>query len=544
MAALAGLKRALEEHRDKPLARGPAALFAFVQQLQRMYTSMNRVISPLQSHRVPSRFLDDLVPPPENEDHSFDPEHIKPWVAKAQRVLDKTVTAIVERTKLLQEVVDEILANAKQENQDSAAPQSGKLEQKWSTYFVRRADPKACSAMLDAIALCEDALFGRNHFDFSKQRLSLGRSPLVQSAVESDERNMGTLSYSRMLIPDTWSLVRKAPLFRSSVDGSELMHEIASRLRPQLFQANTLVIKQGTIGMSMYFINSGCCKVAVSGKEIAQRQGGDFFGELALTIVQERMADVYCDGTTELFELSRGNFNEIIKRFPHVYERIRAVGTARVKTSKWEDRLTESEKLKLLDDEHLQDSTDLNEVKEAVSGVTLDMPAAQEVATTDGAESWEETVTDVVPADNQSALQIIRNLLDADNNGAASNPEMLNAIVSRLRRVSSAPGVTILRKGDQGENMYIIESGTCKSTISVDEKEVSQSEAGSLIGVEALVLSGTHHCDWVAGPDGVRLLKLARPDLMALLQAFPVFYEYLRDVAAVQSAKRAQMNAA
>jgi len=298
------------------------------------------------------------------------------------------------------------------------------------------------------------------------------------------------------------------------------------------------VIKQGTIGMSMYFVNSGACRVAVNNQDIATRKPGDFFGEMALTLVQDRMADVYADGTTELFELSRGNFNDIIRRFPHVYERIRAVGTARVKKSKWEDRLTESEKLELLDDEHLAMSSDLNEVNEAVHGVVDDVVVE---FNNDDLHCQEATLEGSAHADvsavNLESIEATMKLLQEQSYGdEVWTAEMWTAIVSRLKRIKAVAAAPILKKGDVGKSLYIVESGEIRGCL--QGEHFWTLPPGSIFGTEALFLSGTQQCDLEAGADGVELLKLGKDDLVHLLSSFPVFYEFLRDAAAISAERR------
>jgi len=536
VTALSALQQEWESNQDLPKQRGPPAIYAFVQQLQRMYTVLNRVITPIQKRRNPPAFLPDVVAPPENQNHTFDPEFIESWMVQTFAATSSTMAAIKQRSSMLASTVNDAIARSDAEI-EAAPDKTALLETEFSTFFVRKADPKACSGLLDSLNLCLDALHGRRHFDFSAQRVPMSDvGQRMQLHDEEGERGLGTLSYSRMLLPDTWALVRNAPLFRSSVDGSELMNEIASKLRPLLFSPETLVIKQGTIGMSMYFVNSGCCKVAVNNQDIATRKPGDFFGELALTLVQERMADVYAEGTTELFELSRGNFNDIIKRYPHVYDRIRAVGTARVKKSRWEERLTESEKLELLDDEHLSRSNDLTEVNEAVSGVVDDVVVTFEPNTTQ--ESFfEGAVQADVAAVSPESVDKIKKLLQSNSfSDETWSSEMWAAIVSRLKRIKAEGSVLILKHGDNGKNLYIVESG--EITTKMDGLAFGTLNAGNIFGAEALFLSGMQTCDYEAGADGVDLLKLGKKDLVHLLSAFPVFYEFLRDVAAVQSEKR------
>ena len=88
---------------------------------------------------------------------------------------------------------------------------------------------QACSALLEAVGRCRDALRGRGAFAFAVARRARADGSVPDDDGDEEAGEGGgdgggggggggggstALSYSRMLLPDTWQLVRKAPLFR------------------------------------------------------------------------------------------------------------------------------------------------------------------------------------------------------------------------------------------------------------------------------------------------------------------------------------------
>eukprot|EP00960_Hanusia_phi_P058001 763738-Hanusia_phi.AAC.4 len=105
-------------------------------------------------------------------------------------------------------------------------------------------------------------------------------------------------------------LIRKLRIFES-ID-ARVLQEISSKLRSLKVPAGKYVIRAGEVGDSMYFIDNGAVqshRPPSDGFDQERRkfgiltwsnQTGDFFGEIALTVSKERIADVVslgCDAT-------------------------------------------------------------------------------------------------------------------------------------------------------------------------------------------------------------------------------------------------------
>lgn len=83
-----------------------------------------------------------------------------------------------------------------------------------------------------------------------------------------------------------------------------------------------LIIKEGDVGNSMYFIIDGKVKIFKKhlGKELelAVLEDGDFFGEMALLDEFPRSASVVALADCRLHELSKSDFQEIIEEYPRL----------------------------------------------------------------------------------------------------------------------------------------------------------------------------------------------------------------------------------
>jgi len=139
-------------------------------------------------------------------------------------------------------------------------------------------------------------------------------------------------------------LIRKLPIF-DRVD-PQCLQEVTRRLKVVRVGRGENVIRAGDVGDSMYFLSDGAVNVLYAGREIDRLYPGDFFGEIALTVSEKRVADVFAlgapnggsrtqiksvpekdfTGPTELFQLSRSDFEEIMAQFPIVRTRLAESG--------------------------------------------------------------------------------------------------------------------------------------------------------------------------------------------------------------------------
>mmetsp|Transcript_60245 Transcript_60245/g.160299 ORF Transcript_60245/g.160299 Transcript_60245/m.160299 type:complete len:373 (-) Transcript_60245:1141-2259(-) len=91
------------------------------------------------------------------------------------------------------------------------------------------------------------------------------------------------------------------------------------KLSSSSFDIHTLQVLffEGSQGSSLYFVNSGSVAVNIRNQQVATLSPGDFFGELGLMFGQGRTATIVgLSDESELLELSKESFNEVLDRFP------------------------------------------------------------------------------------------------------------------------------------------------------------------------------------------------------------------------------------
>lgn len=115
--------------------------------------------------------------------------------------------------------------------------------------------------------------------------------------------------------------LKKIPIF-SDLQVRELA-AIGSIVRERSFQAGGLIIREGSPGDSLFLVLRG--RVAVikdmdSPNPIALAEIGaeEWFGEMALFDLQPRSASVVAVEDTQLLEVGRFEFEEIMREFPAI----------------------------------------------------------------------------------------------------------------------------------------------------------------------------------------------------------------------------------
>ena len=75
---------------------------------------------------------------------------------------------------------------------------------------------------------------------------------------------------------------------------------------------NELLFNQGDEGNCAFLINQGNLDVIVDGKKVENLFEGELFGEMALILNQKRSASVVAKSSTELIEITKTSFEEIM----------------------------------------------------------------------------------------------------------------------------------------------------------------------------------------------------------------------------------------
>ncbi|MCK4892717.1 MAG: cyclic nucleotide-binding domain-containing protein [Calditrichia bacterium] len=117
-------------------------------------------------------------------------------------------------------------------------------------------------------------------------------------------------------------VLKKVPFFRSL--GKDGISFIVERLKFKPFDTDELICKIGDPGDKMWIIISGQVKVVVKADDfdeetvIAELTGGDYFGEMALLTGSPRSASIITTEPSEMFILSKEDFDLVVERFPSI----------------------------------------------------------------------------------------------------------------------------------------------------------------------------------------------------------------------------------
>ncbi|KAM6963403.1 potassium/sodium hyperpolarization-activated cyclic nucleotide-gated channel 2 [Aplochiton taeniatus] len=109
-------------------------------------------------------------------------------------------------------------------------------------------------------------------------------------------------------------LVASMPLFANA--DPNFVTAMLTKLRFEVFQPGDYIIREGTIGKKMYFIQHGVVTVMTKGTMGMKLMDGSYFGEICLLTRGRRTASVRADTYCRLYSLSVDNFNEVIEEYP------------------------------------------------------------------------------------------------------------------------------------------------------------------------------------------------------------------------------------
>ncbi|KAM8893447.1 potassium/sodium hyperpolarization-activated cyclic nucleotide-gated channel 4 [Spinachia spinachia] len=109
-------------------------------------------------------------------------------------------------------------------------------------------------------------------------------------------------------------LVASMPLFANA--DPNFVTSMLTKLRFEVFQPGDYIIREGTIGKKMYFIQHGVVSVLTKGSKETKLSDGCYFGEICLLTRGRRTASVRADTYCRLYSLSVDNFNEVLEEYP------------------------------------------------------------------------------------------------------------------------------------------------------------------------------------------------------------------------------------
>uniref|UniRef100_A0AAZ1X2U5 Cyclic nucleotide-binding domain-containing protein n=1 Tax=Oreochromis aureus TaxID=47969 RepID=A0AAZ1X2U5_OREAU len=109
-------------------------------------------------------------------------------------------------------------------------------------------------------------------------------------------------------------LVASMPLFANA--DPNFVTSMLTKLRFEVFQPGDYIIREGTIGKKMYFIQHGVVSVLTKNSKDTKLSDGSYFGEICLLTRGRRTASVRADNYCRLYSLSVDHFNEVLEEYP------------------------------------------------------------------------------------------------------------------------------------------------------------------------------------------------------------------------------------
>lgn len=124
----------------------------------------------------------------------------------------------------------------------------------------------------------------------------------------------------------SYGMIERVPAF-AGLDGAALA-ELVGMLRARRLPPNTIIIRKGDEGDSMYFIASGEVEVVLPRQSVSLQEG-DFFGEVAVLGRVRRTATVIARRTCELLVLDAADVVKFMEQNPRVEAALREAMEAR-----------------------------------------------------------------------------------------------------------------------------------------------------------------------------------------------------------------------
>ncbi|XP_013773714.2 potassium/sodium hyperpolarization-activated cyclic nucleotide-gated channel 2-like isoform X2 [Limulus polyphemus] len=125
------------------------------------------------------------------------------------------------------------------------------------------------------------------------------------------------------------SLVASVPFFANA--DSNFVNDVVTNLEYEVFQPGDIIIKEGTLGTKMYFIQEGIVDIIMSNGIIATSlSDGSYFGEICLLTNARRVASVRAETYCNLFSLSVEHFNAVLNIYPLMRRTMESIAAERL----------------------------------------------------------------------------------------------------------------------------------------------------------------------------------------------------------------------
>ncbi|OCT89406.1 potassium/sodium hyperpolarization-activated cyclic nucleotide-gated channel 3-like [Xenopus laevis] len=123
-------------------------------------------------------------------------------------------------------------------------------------------------------------------------------------------------------------LVASMPLFANA--DPNFVTSMLTKLRFEVFQPGDYLIREGTVGKKMFFIQHGVVGILSKGSKETKLSDGSYFGEICLLTRGRRTASVRADTYCRLYSLSVDHFNEVLEEYPMMRRAFESVALDRL----------------------------------------------------------------------------------------------------------------------------------------------------------------------------------------------------------------------
>ncbi|XP_067130647.1 potassium/sodium hyperpolarization-activated cyclic nucleotide-gated channel 2 isoform X1 [Centruroides vittatus] len=125
------------------------------------------------------------------------------------------------------------------------------------------------------------------------------------------------------------SLVASVPFFANA--DPNFVNDVVTKLKYEVFQPGDIIIKEGTLGTKMYFIQEGIVDIVMTNGEVATSlSDGSYFGEICLLTNARRVASVRAETYCNLFSLSVEHFNAVLDLYPLMRRTMESIAAERL----------------------------------------------------------------------------------------------------------------------------------------------------------------------------------------------------------------------
>lgn len=125
------------------------------------------------------------------------------------------------------------------------------------------------------------------------------------------------------------SLVASVPFFANA--DPNFVNDVVTKLKYEVFQPGDVIIKEGTLGTKMYFIQEGIVDIVMSNGDVATSlSDGSYFGEICLLTNARRVASVRAETYCNLFSLSVEHFNAVLDVYPVMRRTMESIAAERL----------------------------------------------------------------------------------------------------------------------------------------------------------------------------------------------------------------------